>query len=118
MPIQTEPRSGILFGWLEEEGGWADPMNDNLTRIGMFGFHLSVLTRTLDAPPVSPVVGDSYIVATGGSLDWTGLDDQVVVWTGSEWVSSEPRTGWLAYIEDEEVLTVYKASGWSTGIAM
>jgi hypothetical protein len=33
-------------------------------------------------------------------------------------VFGTPRLGWVAYIEDEEKLTAYKAAGWSTGIAI
>lgn len=34
------------------------------------------------------------------------------------WVFYTPRVGWLAFVKDEEVLSVYKAGGWSAGVAM
>ncbi len=29
-----------------------------------------------------------------------------------------PKVGWLCFIEDEAVLSVYKATGWSAGVAI
>lgn len=118
MPASTEPRSGLYYGWSLGESGWNAQMNSNLKRIGRFGFHLSVKDRDLATPPASPVSGDAYIVAASPTGAWVGKETQVAVWDGAAWEFGVPRVGWIAYVEDEEKLIAYKASGWSAGVAI
>ena len=93
-------------------------MNNNILNIGRFGFHLSVKDRDLSAPPASQAAGDTYIVAAAPTGAWAGQAGKVAVWSGTAWVFGTPRIGWVAYIEDEEVLSAYKAAGWSVGVAI
>lgn len=118
MPASTEPRSGIFYGWSLGESGWNAQMDSNLLRIGRFGFHLSVKDRNLTAPPGTPTAGDTYIVAATATGAWAGKEANVAIWDGAAWVFGAPRVGWLAYIEDEAVLSVYKSTGWSAGLAI
>lgn len=118
MPAQTEPRSGLFWGWDLGETGWKPGMDANLLRLGRFGFHLSVKDRDLTTPPGSPAAGDTYIVGPVATGDWAGKDSQVTIWDGTAWVFGTPRIGWVAYIEDEEKLSAYRAAGWSVGVAI
>lgn len=118
MPASTEPRSGLSFGWSLGESNWNTGMDANLLSIGRFAYHLSIKDRDLATPPGSPAAGDTYIVATAPTGVWVGKEGQVAVWTGTAWVFGTPRIGWVAYIEDEEVLSAYKAAGWSAGVAI
>ena len=118
MAAQTEPRSGLKYGWALGESGWNNEMDANLKAIGRFAYHLSVKDRNLTAPPGSPASGDTYIVAASATGAWAGKDGQVALWDGAAWVFGVPRLGWLCYVEDEEKLSAYKAGGWSAGIAI
>lgn len=118
MAAKTEPRSGLQFGWNLGESGWNVGTDANWLRLGRFGFHLSVIDRDLATPPGSPAAGATYIVAASPTGAWAGKEGQVAVWAGSAWVFGTPRVGWIAYIEDEEKLSAYKAGGWSAGIAI
>lgn len=118
MAAKTEPRNGLNYGWGFGETGWNVGTDANWLKLGLFGMHLSVLTRAQATPPSSPVLGASYIVPSGATGAWASLAGRVAVWSGTEWVTTTPRTGWVAYIEDEEVLCVYKSSAWSTGVAL
>lgn len=122
MPAKIEPRSGLVQGWDYGENGWNAGMDANLLRIGRFGFHLSVKDRDLTEPPADPEDGDTYIVGPDATGAWQGYSGQVAVWVAGtpngNWVFGKPRVGWVAYIEDEEVLSVYKAEGWSAGVAI
>lgn len=118
MAASIEPRSGLNYGWALGESGWNTGMDANLLHIGRFGLHLSVKDRDLAAPPVTPTTGDTYIVAASATGDWAGKSGQVAVWGGTAWQYGVPRVGWVAYIEDEEVLSAYKAAGWSAGVAI
>lgn len=118
MASSTEPRSGIKYGWTLGENNWNLEMDNNLLAIGQFAFHLSIKDRDLATPPGSPASGDTYIVAATPTGAWVGHTGHVAVWSGSVWVFGTPRIGWVAYIEDEEKLSAYKAAGWSAGIAI
>lgn len=118
MAASTEPRSGMSFGWTLGENSWNTGMDANLLWLGRFGTQLSIRDRDLATPPASPAAGDTYIVAASPTGAWAGNADKVAVWSGTAWVFGTPRVGWLAYIEDEQKLIVYKAAGWSAGIAM
>lgn len=94
-------------------------MDANLLSIGRFAYHLSIKDRNVTDPTtLTPEAGDTYIVAASATGDWADKDGQVAIWDGSAWTFGVPRLGWVAYVEDEEVLTAYKAAGWSAGIAI
>jgi hypothetical protein len=118
MAASSEPRSGLSYGWTLGENNWNTAMDNNILWLGRFATHLSVKDRDLATPPGSPVSGDTYIVATGGTGSWSGQSGKVAIWSGSAWVFGTPRTGWLAYIEDEQKMSVYRSSAWSAGIAI
>lgn len=117
MAGSTEIRSGLKYSWLVGDN-FAPDMDANLLQIGRVGMHLSVLDRNLATPPATPAAGDTYIVAASGTGAWAGKDGQVTLWDGAAWVFYVPRVGWIAYIEDEEKLSAYKAAGWSAGVAI
>ena len=119
MAAQTEPRSGLKYGWILGEGGWNVGMDANLLFLGRAGVHLSVLDRDVaDPTTLTPAEGDTYIVAASATGAWASHDGHVAVWDGAAWVFYTPRVGGVAYVEDEEKLTAYKATGWSAGIAI
>ena len=73
---------------------------------------LGVLDRDAASPPGSPNDGDRYLIASGSSGDWTGKEQQIAVWQDGIWVFLEPRPGWLCWVIDEDVLTVWNGTGW------
>jgi hypothetical protein len=74
----------------------------------------------MTAPPGTPTNGDTYIPATTASGAWAGKEGQVAVYDGATaaWVFYVPRTGWVAYIEDEAKLSAFAAGAWSAGVAL
>lgn len=118
MASSTEPRSGMSYGWSLGENNWNTGMDNNLLFLGRFGTHLSVIDRDLTAPPGGESAGDTYLVAASPTGAWAGQAGNIAVYTGSGWVFGTPRIGWIVYVEDEEVLSAYKAGGWSAGVAI
>ncbi|MCR6497104.1 DUF2793 domain-containing protein [Thermomonas sp. S9] len=113
----TDPNLGLAYGWTLGESGWHTGMDANLKRLGAI-VGLSVKDRDLTAPPASPADGDRYIIPAGATGAWSGKADQIALWIDGAWEYHAPKVGWLAYIEDEAVLSVCKATGWSIGAAI
>jgi len=47
--------------------------------------YVNVISDSINTPPGSNNLGDLYIVATGGTGAWVGLDGHIVHWNGSGW---------------------------------
>jgi hypothetical protein len=73
---------------------------------------LSVKDRDLSAPPGSPADGDRYLVKPAGSGGFAGKDNQIAHFRDGAWTFHTPRSGWLCYVEDEELPLVYDGSAW------
>lgn len=117
MSSSTEPRSGLKYGWALGESGWNTDMDANLKAVGRFAYHLSVKDRDLTTPPGSPASGDTYIPAATATGAWAGKEKQIAVWDGATWVFGVPREGWVASVDDEDVMIRYNGTVWSTGIS-
>lgn len=60
----------------------------------------SVLDRDLAAPPISPSIGDAYLVAAGATGAWAGHSYEVAVYTIRSWEFLNFGIGRLIYVED------------------
>lgn len=114
----NEPRSGLKYAWNPVSENYSAEMDANIKWLGRFGTHLSVKDRDLAAPPGSPTAGDTYIVAASPTGAWAGNAKNVALWSGTAWVFAIPRTGWIAFIEDEGKLCAYNAGSWSAGAVL
>ncbi len=117
MPAMTDPNLGLHYGWTLGESGWGAGMDANLKRLGAV-VSLSVKDRNLATPPASPVNGDRYLIPAGATGAWAGKTDQIAARVAGTWEYYAPKTGWLCFVEDEAVLSVYKTTGWSPGITI
>lgn len=79
-----------------------------------------VKDRDLTAPPGSPAEGDTYIVNTPATGDWTGNEGNLAYsrYTDDtratlEWAFVVPAEPMLAYIEDEKVVAFYDGTVWT-----
>ncbi|MCH9691044.1 MAG: DUF2793 domain-containing protein [Gammaproteobacteria bacterium] len=117
MPAITDPNLALNYGWAPGESGWGTDMDTNLKRLGAI-VSLSVIDRDLAEPPDNPGNGDRYLIPADATGAWSGKAEQVVVRIADTWEYHTPKIGWLCYIEDEEMLSVFKATGWSAGIAL
>lgn len=117
MAATLGPNLGMNYGWAARESGWNTGMDANLKQLDAV-LQLSVKSRAVPTPPATPANGDRYIVAPSPTGAWAGKAGQVAVRIEGAWSFHVPKIGWLCFIEDEAVLTAYKAAGWSAGIAI
>ena len=118
MPATQEDFTQLNYDWDLGESGWKDGMDENFVRMGRYLLNLTALDRDLSAPPGSPAYLDRYIVGPTATGDWAGNEDKIAIWNNVEWLFETPMIGIRCYIVDEDVLSVYRAAGWSTGIAV
>jgi len=111
------PGNGIYYAWGDGFSGYGLEMDDNLKKINTL-INSGIIDRDLSTPPGSPSEGDTYIVAATGTGDWVGQDNNIAVYVGAAWYFITPKIGTLVYIIDEDVLSAYKAAGWSVGISI
>ncbi|WP_421579354.1 DUF2793 domain-containing protein [Shinella sp. M31] len=74
---------------------------------------LAVTSRSVATPPPPPAAGVRYIVPAGATGAWAGREKHVAAWQDGVWVFYMPRTGWLAYAVDENVLLTFGSSDWA-----
>lgn len=58
---------------------------------------LRLVSATMTSPPVSPVPGEAYAVASGATGDWFGEDGKLAVATNGSWRFVTPKAGWQAF---------------------
>ena len=76
----------------------------------------TVQSRSLNAPPMTPLAGQSWIVASGGSGEWAGQDNNFALYTDSGWrfvTSQEETTAWVL---DEAVSVRFRLGIWQTPV--
>lgn len=73
----------------------------------------SVITRTA-TPPVTPTVGDRYLIIATATGAWVGKENQIAQWDGAAWVYTVPTTGMYVSVDDETTaLYLYTGATWS-----
>jgi len=89
----------------------ADQINGISARI------VAVIDQNLATPPVSPTLGDKYIVAASGTGAWAAKDEQFAIYTARGWVFQVPNIWDIAYVVDEVLFYHYNAAGnWTSGL--
>lgn len=114
----TGVMNGIIYGWNLGDNTYKPGMDANLKMLDVVS-RSSILDRDLTAPPGGESEGDAYIPAATATGAWAGHEDDIAVYSEAAWYFLTPKQGWLFYIEDEAVISVFKtATGWSAGVAI
>lgn len=86
-------------------------LNSSLSRLDIL-VQLSVASKMQTVKPVSPLEGDHYIIASGATGDWSGLDDKLALYQDGAWVEIQPKNGWCCWVDDEQKLYIFDGSAW------
>lgn len=73
---------------------------------------LSVAARDLTTPPVSPVLGDRYIVPVGATGVWAGQAGDIAFYETGVWQFFTPLAGWQAYVVADAEMAVFDGAAW------
>lgn len=72
----------------------------------------AVLSRTTDAPAITPTLGDIYIVPASATGDFAGQDDDVAYYDGAAWEFYTPVEGWRCWVADDTEMVVWTGGAW------
>jgi len=74
----------------------------------------TVQTRTLSAPPESPVDGQLYVlpVSPAPTGDWVNQAGKVAQRLGSVWRFHAPFAGWTVWVMDEQAAYTHTGTTW------
>lgn len=106
-----------IFGMEELPASSSQPevYVDTALRILEIMAQLVLVDRHLTAAPGAPNDGEAYYVGGVGTGDWAGHNHELALYVGTGWKFITPRTGWIAYIEDEDAHFKYVSDsppGW------
>lgn len=73
----------------------------------------AVESRAVTTPPVSPVLGDAYIVAAGATGAWAGHESEIAAFQAGAWLFYDPAPGWVVYAKAEQAMLVFDAGAWT-----
>ena len=62
---------------------------------------LSVISRSLTAPPATPGDGDRYLVPAAATGDWADHDHSIAAWHDGAWRFFPPQEGWRCVVVEE-----------------
>lgn len=77
---------------------------------GSFGWKTSVLSKSLSNPPLTPGVGERYIIASPATGLWFGFDGHITQWDGSVWEFIEPLEGDTVVVLDVDAYFHYESN--------
>lgn len=108
---QTDPFSGLKYGWSATTENFASEMDTNLKTIGAV-LRLTVQAKTVNDPStISPANGQAWIVGPSPVGVWAGHAKEIAAYINSSWLFITPKVGWTAYIVAEDATAIYKGSG-------
>ena len=88
--------------------------NEALTLIDAV-LHAAVEGDPQDAPPVAPAAGESWIVGSAPSGEWSGHAEAIAAWTDGGWRFAAPAAGMLAWNKAAGLWMRWTGSAWSAG---
>lgn len=85
--------------------------NEALAMIDML-LHPRAESRALTAPPGTVAAGQCWIVAEGGTGEWSGRDDHLAAYTSGGWRFVAPRAGMRVAVAEENLVCLYDGAQW------
>ena len=74
--------------------------------------NLRVEAINIDVPPTSPAEGQSWIVGSAATGDWSGQESKVATFRNGGWLFLEPSDGWMCWDENAASLRVFVEGNW------
>ncbi len=73
---------------------------------------LVVINQTRTTTPTSPSDGDRYVIADSATGDWSGHDNEIAWYSGTDWRFYDPIEGWEIYDQSLDGVYRYDGAAW------
>ena len=87
------------------------PHNDAITMIDGL-LQMSVVSRSLNTPPVTFVDGNRFLIGAAPTAEWLGQAGLIAFRNAGLWQFLTPRKGWALWIEAENIFLIYDGVNW------
>lgn len=67
-------------------------------------------------PPLSPAIGDCYIVGASATGEWSGKSQSVAGFTSGGWRFVGPIEGMTVYVKSEALFATFADGAWEMGV--
>ncbi|MHA6689529.1 DUF2793 domain-containing protein [Devosia sp. A449] len=71
-----------------------------------------VESRSVLAPPTTPLEGETYLVPQAATGVWAGHADEIAAFRSGVWSFHDPASGWQLYVKAERTQYVFDAGAW------
>ncbi|MGY6705317.1 DUF2793 domain-containing protein [Roseinatronobacter sp.] len=112
MPTLPETSARLAMPYIQPAQAQKHVTHNEALRLLDVVVQLSLVTRTLTAPPLTPQNGSCYLVPVGAGGDWVGQAGQIALRDNDAWDFLTPRAGWLAMVLDEDRLLFFDGTDW------
>ncbi len=66
-----------------------------------------------DPTALSPTEGQQWVVLATGAGGWSGKDNNIATWDGSQWLFAAPVEGWIVYDKNLNQTRRYNGTAWA-----
>ncbi len=84
---------------LEDDNGWPEVVH-------IKAMH-PVIEGMSDTPPTAPVEGDTWLVAATANGVWSGQEDKLASYIGSQWLFISPQAGMRVFLRNSSQFYLY-----------
>lgn len=105
------PNSKLNYGWDGEEQGINLQLDENWKIIDALLNSVTVL-GAIDAPPVSPITGDKYLITGTATGDFAGYENCIARYNMSSWEMLTLTKGWQLLDMSNGQRYIHDGYGW------
>ena len=87
------------------------PHNDAIAMIDGI-MQLSIVSRGLNAPPLTYVDGNRFLIGAAPTAEWLGQAGLIAFRNAGLWQFLSPRKGWALWVEAEGLYLIYDGVNW------
>jgi hypothetical protein len=74
--------------------------------------HLAVIEKNRTTPPVSPLIGDRYLLGASPTGVFAGQGSKLAFYDAAGWHFLTPKTGWRVYVIADNQLLIFDGTLW------
>lgn len=73
----------------------------------------TVESRSVSAPPTTPLEGEAYLVPPAATGAWSGHGEEIAAFQSGAWRYLDPAPGWQVFVKSEKTQYVFDSGNWT-----